>query len=126
MLHGMRTDLSEKRMKMKALLASSLGNSPPGKFICNKCHVEVGSAAALCSHVRLHSQNVQVCEYCGFTTDIRSERFVLKKKNRVHHGLEATTIVTTEQLVEHPIHHECNGRHKHRQCSDTSYRTTKK
>ena len=127
-LHGMKTKLSEKRMKMKALLASSIGNSLPGHFTCNKCHIECGSEASLCNHVRLHSNVFVTCPHCGFKSDIHSERKTVTKTSKIKHGKKATTVVVVKTLKEDPkvIHHICHEGHLRRNVNDTaSYRTTK-
>ena len=116
-----------RRMKIKALMSSSLGNSPKGRFICNQCQAEVGSAAALQNHVRIHGTSSQgfECQFCGFTTDVESERMEKTKKVQIVHGKEKTFLQTETILQPETIFHQCNEARKRRHCSDSSYRTTK-
>ena len=117
----------EKRNRIKALMSSSLGTSPPGRFLCSKCQVEVGSAAALQNHVRsCHGGTVSVCNYCGWSSDVITERKQTIAKGKIMHGKKKTFLKLTTTKVPIVMNHVCNERIKRRHCSDSSYRSTKK
>jgi hypothetical protein len=117
----------EKRNRIKALMSSSLGTSPPGRFLCSKCQVEVGSAAALQNHVRAcHFGTVSVCKHCGWSSDVIAERQETIAKGKIVHGKKKTFLKSTTSKVPIVMNHVCNERMKRRHCSDSSYRSTKK
>jgi DNA-directed RNA polymerase subunit RPC12/RpoP len=116
----------EKRKKMTALMSSSLGKSPPGRFLCSKCQAEFGSSAALFNHVRLHSDESISCQYCGWKSDIIIERKIKIKNVKIIHGDESTFVQNIIKMKPIVMTHICNEKIKRRHCTESSYRTTKK
>ena len=127
MIHGLRTNLTEKRQRYKALLASSIGNSPiGGQYICNKCKKEFGTTAALSNHVRLHSGELDTCRFCGHTTDIHSEMFTIQKEVKIVHSDTKTETVVKNTRIQKSVYHICSEMNQRRHCSDALYRSIKK
>jgi hypothetical protein len=126
-MEGEAAARAERRSRMKALMSSSRRLSAErndGRWICSKCAYQCGSEAALQNHVSAHTRTTTVCDYCGKTTDVETQRKKVVKRVVIDH--RENKVVVEYDRVPIEIGHVCNERIKKRPVDDDGYRSSKK